>query len=290
MKVCGFTFIRNAIKFDYPVKESILSILSICDKFVVAVGNSEDSTLDLIRSIDPEKIEIVETVWDDSHREGGRVLAVETDKAFQAIGSEFDWCFYIQGDEVIHEKYLPEINRSMLEHLDNNRVDGLLFKYLHFYGSFDYVGESYRWYRNEIRIVRNNKSIFSFRDAQGFRKEDNKMLKVKPIDAYVYHYGWVKDPGAMQKKQEEFNKLWHNDEWIDKNVLKADEFDYSDIDVLKRFEGMHPKIMHERIEHINWQFDYDLSLNKMKIKDKFKKFLENFGFSFGQYKNYKLVK
>ncbi len=290
MKVCGFTFIRNAIKFDYPVKESILSILSICDKFVVAVGNSEDSTLDLIRSIDPKKIEIVETVWDDSLREGGRVLAVETDKAFQAIGSEFDWCFYIQGDEVIHEKYLPEIERSMKEHLDNVRVDGLLFKYLHFYGSFDYVGESYRWYRNEIRIVRNNKSIFSFRDAQGFRQEDNKMLTVKPIDAYVYHYGWVKDPGAMQKKQEEFNKLWHNDEWIDKNVRKADQFDYSDIDVLKRFEGTHPKIMHERIERINWQFDYDLSLNKMKIKDKFKKFLENFGFSFGQYKNYKLEK
>jgi len=290
MKVCGFTFIRNAIKFDYPVKEAIESILPICDKFVVAVGNSDDDTYNLINSIAPDKIEIVKTVWDDSLREGGRVLAVETDKAFQAISDEYDWCFYIQGDEVVHEKYLSEIKEAMQNNLSDKRVDGLLFAYKHFYGSYDYVGESYRWYRNEIRVVRNNKSIYSFRDAQGFRKDDNKMLRVKPVNAFVYHYGWVKDPGAMQKKQEEFNKLWHDDEWINKNVRKADEFDYSDIDVLKKFDETHPEVMKERIARTNWKFDYDLSCNKMKFKDRFKKFMENFGFSFGQYKNYKLVK
>ena len=29
MKVTGFSFIRNAIKYQYPVKESILSILPL---------------------------------------------------------------------------------------------------------------------------------------------------------------------------------------------------------------------------------------------------------------------
>lgn len=290
MKVCGFTFIRNAIKFDYPVEEAILSILPICDKILVAVGKSDDDTLDLIRKISPNKIEILETTWDDSLREGGRVLAVETDKAFNAIGAEYDWCFYIQGDEVVHEQYLETIKTAMSDNLNNDKVDGLLFKYLHFYGSYDYVGESFRWYRNEIRVVRNNKKIYSFRDAQGFRKDNDKMLKVKAIDAYIYHYGWVKEPGAMQKKQEEFNKLWHNDDWIDKNVVKADEFDYSSIDVLKKFEGTHPNAMSKRVLRLNWKFDYDLSYNKLKLKDRLKKFLEKFGFSFGQYQNYKLVK
>ncbi|MDY0141350.1 MAG: hypothetical protein RBR97_05605 [Bacteroidales bacterium] len=290
MKVCGFTFIRNAIKFDYPVKEAILSILPLCDEIVVAVGNSEDNTLDLIKNIAPNKIKIVETVWDDSLRVGGRVLAVETDKAFQTIADNYDWCFYIQGDEVIHEKYIDTIRASMQKHLHDKRVDGLLFKYLHFYGSYDYVGESYRWYRKEIRIVRNNKNIYSFRDAQGFRKDRDKILRVKPIDAFIYHYGWVKDPAAMQKKQEEFNKLWHDDDWINKNVRKADEFDYSEIDVLKSFDGTHPEVMHERVAKTNWKFDYDLSCNKMKFKDKLKKFFEKFGFNFGQYENYKVLK
>ncbi|MDD3739855.1 MAG: hypothetical protein PHH30_01315 [Bacteroidales bacterium] len=290
MKVCGFSIIRNAIKYDYPIAEAIGSILPICDEFIVAVGKSDDETLNLIKSISPEKIKIVETIWDDSLREGGKVLAEETNKAFKAIPDDFDWCFYIQGDEAVHEKYLPTIQKAMQDNLEKDNVDGLLFKYLHFYGSYDYVGESYRWYRNEIRIIRNNKKIYSFRDAQGFRKDDNKMLRVKLIDAYVYHYGWVKDPRAMQKKQQDFNKLWHDDEWIDKNVAKSDQFDYSAIDALQKFTDSHPAVMLERINRINWKFDYDLSLNKTKTKDKLKRMLEKLGISFGQYKNYKLLK
>jgi len=289
MKICGFTFIRNAVKFDYPIVESIKSILPICHEFVVAVGNSEDMTLELIKNICPEKIRIIETVWDDTLREGGRVLAVETDKAFHAIGDEVDWCFYIQGDEVVHEKYLPVIKSAMEKHLDNTEIDGLLFKYLHFYGSYDYVGESSRWYRHEIRIVRNNKNIYSYRDAQGFRKENNKKLKVKPIDAYIYHYGWVKNPRAMQKKMEIFNKFWHDDQWIEKNIIKAETFDYSNIDILSKFNGTHPAVMQERIRHINWYFDYDLSCNRMSFKEKFKKMMsDKLNLSIGEYRNYKL--
>ena len=290
MKVCGFTFIRNAVKYDYPVVEAIKSILPICDEFVVAVGNSDDDTLTLIKDICPSKIRIIETVWDDNLREGGRVLAVETDKAFQAIREDVDWCFYIQGDEVVHEKYLPAIKNAMSEHLSDKRVDGLLFKYRHFYGSYDYVGESYRWYRNEIRIVRNNKKIYSFRDAQGFRKNDDEKLNVVPIEACMYHYGWVKDPRVMQKKQETFNKLWHDDEWVDKNVVKVEAFDYSNIDVLKRFEETHPEVMQERIQNKNWTFDYDISRNKMTGKDKLKHFMRKFNLNVGEYKNYKIIK
>ncbi len=92
MTVAGFTFIRNALTYDYPIEAAIRSILPVCDFVVVAVGKSEDATLELIQSIDNQKIRIIETEWDDTLREGGRVLAVETDKAFDAIGvDEADW-------------------------------------------------------------------------------------------------------------------------------------------------------------------------------------------------------
>lgn len=291
MKVTGFTFIRNAITYDYPVKEAILSILPICDEFVVAVGKSDDATRELIAAISPDKIRIIDTVWDDSLREGGKVLAEETNKAFQAISDDTDWCFYIQGDEIVHEKYLPVIKNAMLKNVNDNQIDGLLFDYLHFYGSYDYVGESYRWYRHEIRIIKNNKNIYSYRDAQGFRKNSNEVLNVKPIDAYVYHYGWVKEPEAMQRKQEDFNKLWHDDNWVDKNVIKADAFDYSQIDALRHFESSHPYCMKDRINNKNWSFDYDIAFNNYRIKDKIKRFFEKkLGLSLGQYKNYKIIK
>lgn len=290
MKVTGFTFIKNALIYDYPVVEAIKSILPICDEVVVAVGKSQDDTLGLIAGIDPTKIRIIETEWDENMREGGRVLAIETDKAFAAISNDTDWALYIQGDEVIHEKYLKAIHDSMVKYKDDKRVDGLLFKYKHFYASYDYVGASSKWYRNEIRVVRNNKSIYSYRDAQGFRKGDNQKLNVKPIDACMYHYGWVKDPRSMQKKQENFNKLWHDDEWINKNVKKADEYNYfENINNLVLFKETHPKVMEERINTKNWKYDYDPTFNKKTSKDITKEILRKyFGIDFS-YKNYRII-
>lgn len=291
MKISGFTFIKNALIYDYPIVEAIKSILPICDEFIVAVGKSDDETLKLINQIDPEKIKIVETQWDESLRLGGRVLAAETDKAFSNISEDSDWGFYIQGDEVVHEKYLDTIYETMLKYKDEDKIDGLLFKYLHFYGSYSYVGASSNWYQNEIRVVKNDKSIYSYKDAQGFRKKDNEKLRVCPIDAYIYHYGWVKDPKAMQRKQENFNKFWHNDEWINDNIQKASEFNYNKaVSELKKFTGEHPKIMKKRINDKNWKFDYDIAYDKRSLKDKIKQFLKKyFGIDIG-YKNYIISK
>jgi hypothetical protein len=176
----------------------------------------------------------------------------------------------------------------MFEHKDNFEVDGLLFNYLHFYGSYDYVGTASSWYKNEIRIIRNIPEMFSFRDAQGFRKRPDNILKVKAIDAYIYHYGWVKPPEKMQKKQETFHKLWHDDKWLDSNIAKSEEFDYlGNISQLKKFEETHPLVMKNRIDDKNWKFDYDISFNKVSLKEKAKSFMNKvFGLDFS-YKNYK---
>lgn len=287
MKVAGFSFIKDAITYDYPVVEALQSILPLCDQVYVAVGKSGDDTLALIRSIHPEKIVILETVWDETLREGGRVLAVETDKAFQAIPDYFDWCIYIQGDEVIHEQYHDEIKKAMLSNLNNNEVDGLLFHYLHFYASYDYVIASSNFYKKEIRIVRNDKSIFSYRDAQGFRKKPNEKLNVKPLQAYIYHYGWVKQPKAMQAKQLNFNKYWHDDDWVQQHVEVVDEFDYGKVRALNRFNGTHPKVIQSRISKMNWTFSFDPSKRTFSFKDLFKKWLFHVTGVDLNYKNYR---
>jgi hypothetical protein len=290
MYISGFTIVRNAIKFDYPIVEAIRSILPLCDEVVVAVGKSEDETLQLIKSINDPKIKIIETVWDDSLREGGKVLADETNKAYAAISEKADWCFYIQGDEVIHEKYHATIRETMLKWKDEKNVDGLLFNYKHFYGSYDYVGDSRKWYRKEIRIVRKNSEISSYRDAQGFRKKDNSKLRVKSVDAFVYHYGWVKPPSAQQAKQESFHKMWHDDNWMKKNIPKVDQFDYSQIDSLAKFTETHPQVMLERIKKQNWEFAFDPTKKKWGMKMKFLMWVEKtFGWRPGEYKNYELM-
>jgi len=289
MKISGFTIARNVIKYDYPIVEAITSILTICDEVIVAVGKSEDDTLELIKSINSPKIKIIETVWDETLRKGGKVLANETDKAFAAVSKDSDWAFYIQGDEVIHEKYLPAIKQAMEKFKDDKNVEGLLFNYSHFYGSYDYVGDSRRWYRREIRVIKNDKTISSYLDAQGFRKKGEK-LNVKHIDASVYHYGWVKPPEAQQAKQQTFNKLWHDDEWMKKNIPNVDKFDYSQTDSVALFDGTHPKVMQERINKMNWKFTFDPTQKKLSFKVKLLMFIEKHtGWKIGEHKNYKIL-
>ncbi len=288
MKVTGFTFIRNAVKFDYPVVEAIKSILPLCDDFVVAVGNSDDETADIVHGIDEKKIRIINTVWDDSPemKKLGEVYAAETNKAFRAVPSDSDWAFYIQADEVVHEKYLDTIQSAMVKWKDNKNVDGLLFNYLHFYGSYNYVGVS--WYKNEIRIIRNDKSIYSFRDAQGFRKGNNEKLNVKPIDAYVYHYGWVKEPGIMMKKVRNASTFYEGINWM-KKIGTDQTYDYSSIDALSLFTETHPEVMKERISRKDWTFDYDESFNKLSLKYRGKLFLKKYlGFN-TFYENYIII-
>ena len=286
MKIGGFAFVRDTCRFDYPMVEAVRSVLPLCDDFVLAVGKCGDGTLELAKTIDP-KVRILETVWDENLKgKRGRVFSQETDKAFEALPSDLDWTFYIQCDEVLHEKYLPVIRAAMEQWKNDPKVEGLLLKYRHFYGSYDYVGVSYRWYPREIRIVRRDPTIFSYIDAQSFRKRPNKKLQVKLIDAYLHHYGYVREPQKMAKKinmVHSFCETWQVHWRI---------FDYSSLHGhLAPYTDTHPAVMEQRIKQMNWTFLPDPRRNRRSLKDNVKYFVERLtGYRLGGFKNYKLLR
>ncbi len=266
MKISGFTIIKNAVINDYPIVEAITSVLPVVDEMIVLIGDSSDNTVDLIKSISSDKIKIHHSVWDKSLRKGGEVLAVETNKAFQLINPDSTWAFYIQADEAVHEKDHAAILEACRKYKDDTRVQGLLFKYIHFYGTYDYVGDSRKWYRNEVRIIRNDKAISSYKDAQGFRVGEKK-LRVKEINASVYHYGWVKSPEQMTRKIKEVSQYWHEGEEWEHSFLSEQLFDYNEFDSLRLFKGIHPKVMQKRIDQQSWSFKIDLSRKRFSFRD-----------------------
>jgi len=287
MFVSGFTIIRNAIKADYPIKEAVFSILPLCDEVIIAVGKSDDNTLELIKSFDSPKIKIIETEWDDTLREGGKLLADETNKALANVDPKASWCVYIQADECLHENDFNTIKNAMQVHEKDSNIDGLLFNYKHFYGSYDYLADSRNWYRKEIRIIKNNPEIASYKDAQGFRFKNNKKLKVKAIGANVFHYGWVKHPKLQLEKLKQARKLWHNDAFLEKEYQNQEAFDFNEVDSLSIFKGTHPEVIKARINEKNWQFDHDITKKNMGLKKRFLYWIEKrFGWRIGKYKNY----
>ncbi len=290
MKISGFTIIRNAIINDYPIVEAINSILPLVDEMIVLVGDSTDETRRLIENISSEKIKIYDSVWDKTLRSGGEVLAVETNKAFKLIDPESTWAFYIQADEVVHEKDHDNILKACNDHKANLKVEGLLFNYLHFYGTYNYIGDSRTWYTHEVRIIRNNQEIASYKDAQGFRVGKRKLL-VKQANASIYHYGWVKSPEQMKKKIKEVSQYWHKDSEDWQHLINsADFFDFNEFDSLAIFEGTHPTAICARIKAHNYQHQFDTSTKRLSLKDKLLYYIEKLtGKRLFAFTNYRLL-
>lgn len=293
MKITGVTIIKNAVKNDYPIVEAILSILPMVDEMIVSIDKGEDETEQLIKNIVSDKIRIIYSTWDMSLREGGKVYAVETDKAIANVSVDTDWIFYIQADEVVHEKYHDTIIDAAQKYAEDEKVQGLLFKYLHFYATYDYVGDSRKWYNYEVRMIKNGKRITSFKDAQGFRI-GNKKIDVVLIGAEVYHYGWVKDPHQMLQKQKHTDRYYLNQDTdvSDAIVNPSDIYDFDkNFDSLRKFTGIHPAVMQQRIKRKNWQIELDISQKKFSLKEKFLFWFEKTtGKRLFDFKNYRRVK
>ncbi len=293
MTISGFSYVRNGFNYYVPFLESIQSILPICDEFVIAVGDSTDGTREAIEALHSPKIKIIDTVWDMSSRRDGKIFAQQSNIALDHISG--DWAFHIQADEVIHERDLSKITDSIQKYQDDERVDGFLFPFFHFWGGYNYIRTSRRMHRYEIRAFRNNKCIRSYHDSQGFRIykskesyesgiEKGEKLKVIKIDAPVYHYNAVRPPHYMKQKIEEFNSYYNGGK-----VVQVDDTDLLQrVDRLELFEGQHPSVMLPKVENQEWKFVYDPTKAVwQKKKDKYIQFVEDIvGHRFFEYKNY----
>jgi hypothetical protein len=314
MKISGFTMVRNGDKLYYPVKESILSILPLVDEFVVALGKGDDDdhTEAIIKSIHSDKIKIIETTWDIEKFPRGMENAHQTDIAKQHCFG--DWLFYLQADEVVHEKDLHVIEKRCGELLNNDNVEGLLFNYYHFWGDYNHYHNSHGWYPKEIRIVRNDNEIHSWESAQSFRRIPNfdgvnyrqqqgtYKLKVASVDAYIYHYGYVRPPDFMRRKKQSLDTIHHGNEKAITMNKESPIFNYGPLGNIAHFTGSHPTVMTERIKQFDWAeyLNYTSTDNiKGRRKHKHEKFknraltlIENKLFAgrrLFQFENYELI-
>lgn len=248
-KLSGFTIVRNARLLGYPIIESISSILSIVDEYVVLVGKSDDDTLDLVKSIADPRIRVLETEWDISSARGSRMLGDKTNEALDLCRGE--WCFYLQADEVVHQRDLPAIRAACDRYCDDLRVEGLVFDYLHLYGSYSVIAKA-RWaYRREVRIVRRGARARSVGDAQSFLIDGTRKPRVRPSGARIFHYGWVHPPERMRVKRANRATLYKRPELMNNIAIRPVLQRYG----LHRYDGDHPDVMLPLIQGQDWTFE-----------------------------------
>ncbi|HTY86434.1 MAG TPA: hypothetical protein VMB80_03140 [Candidatus Acidoferrum sp.] len=239
MKVSGFTFLRNGQKLGYPFVESIQSVLPIVDEFVIALGPCEDDTETRLRGIGDPKIRIIPTQWNERIRSDYSIkgFVYGQQKSIALFNCTGDWAFYLEGDELVHEDELPKIRAAMERHLGDERVEALVFDYLHFYGNANTYAWSPGWYRTAPRILRNTIPAWAPKGLFFMVLDTHKTgryPRAAHTGATLYHYGWLKTAGQLELKRGQNSKHWG---------AAAAATDYSEIDpqVLRRFDGTHPR-------------------------------------------------
>lgn len=235
MKVSGYTFIRNGNLLGYPFVQSIQSALPICDEFVVAVGASDDDTLEVLRSINDPKLRIIETTWNEKMIDRGYVYGQQ--KMIAQFNCTGDWAFYLEGDEILHESELKTILASMEKHLKDPDVEALVFDYYHFYASPKW--HAIGGYRQAPRIIRNTlRSIAP--DGLFFvvmnKNKKGRYPKAALTGAHIYHYGNVRSVDFMNEKNSRIAKYWGE-------VPVKFSYDNVDPKEILPFDGDHPKII-----------------------------------------------
>ena len=240
--ISGFTIVRNAVRLDFPLEASIRSILPVCDEVVVNVGRSEDDTLELVRSIRDPKIRVLETEWDMTIK--NKVLGDETLRAMRAC--RHPWGIYIQADEVLHERGAEALALAVAKQDPDPRVEGLLVRYLHFYGDMDTVAVNRRWYRREVRAVRLDPAldIRPYQGAQGFRVgPGHRRIRARLTDAEMFHYGWARPARALKAKREASAVIYP---WSKEREARRPLLPW--FPGLTRFHGSHPAAARDWVE------------------------------------------
>jgi hypothetical protein len=290
MKVSGFTFLRNGQKLGYPFVESIRSVLPIVDEFVIALGPCQDDTEKMLRAIADPKIRIIPTHWNERMRSDYSIkgFVYGQQKSIALFNCTGDWAFYLEGDEVVHESELIKIRAAMEKHLDDPRIEALAFDYLHFYGNANTYAWSPRWYRSEVRILRNTipawgpKGLF-------FTVLDTQLRARYPRAAHtgatIYHYGWVRSEAEMTAKFADVNSRWR------KRQSRTIQYNQIDPTTLRRFDGTHPKLVQDWLPRAEGLFQADANYQLTSRDKKHRlmlKFEKLFGLKFSK-KHYRSV-
>ena len=284
MKVSGFTFIRDGVRFGYPFVESIRSALPVCDEFIVAAGRSSDDTLERLREIDDPRLRIIETTWNEHCRSQGFVYSQQ--KMIAQYNCTGDWAFYLEGDEILHEDDVARLREAMEHYLDKPEVEVLAFDYYHFYGDVEHLNVTPHVYRKAARIIRNDIrsiapdglywAVIKKQNWLGRRnKRRNRYPRAAAIGIPIYHYGNARAEHYLAPRAQVVNQYWGN-----RNIWPSN-YGRLDPTMIVPFTGTHPAVIRDWIEaHSNKGFVVD-SNYRLTMRDRKHRFLRRLEGIFG---------
>lgn len=239
------TFCIDPLKYDYCFKESIECLVEMCDKVVVLDAGSEDGSIEILKSLESEKVKLVclerGRYWDQIR--GREKLSFFQNMALQHLDT--DYYYLQQADECTSEdsfKYIREAIETGQEAFMVTRYNlwGDCNRMLNV--PFDRQPCS----THVIRLAKTNYT--SWDDGESIGCNNVSMGWLDKI--VMLHYGFVRKKEVMKEKiinmQEQVFEIDH-----DKKLDGMEVFDYAawhNDDVLIPIPCEHPKFMREWVK------------------------------------------
>lgn len=156
-KISGYTHILNPKEHGFPFIQSIKSMLGFCDEVVVVDGGSTDGSVEMIRALKDERVQVIERPWDweEPGMDGQQ-------KAFGRAMCAGDFLWQMDADEVVHEEDYTKI-KKLVKNFPKD-CDILHLPVIELWGDDHTVRtdrHSWKW-----RLTRNN-----FRITHGINKD-----------------------------------------------------------------------------------------------------------------------
>jgi len=272
LSVC--TYASSAKKLELPFKEVILSALPITDELIII--NCDDYRHDNLSEVDDIINDLKLNCEQFKSFNSGTTPVTGNFKMFHIpfpkrlrkncyvmqrtnalMQASCDYILLLDGDEVLHENSYERIKLAMeLGH------DAYTFKVKHFWRDYNHFIWGEWWYSQRPYLFRNNLGIFdgyrSWLENGKIKTEYTSDLTTwdyKPVMDFakrtsveLFHYGYLRSDECMLNKYNEMETWFHNDNKSQKKEWDWNMSAYGTTDLVERFEGIHPKVMKERIE------------------------------------------
>lgn len=247
----AYSYLKNGLRFDYPFRESILSVIDWVDEMVIGVATDcEDETLAELQALarsHPKLRIFASEVWRQNRGQEGEVIRLAAEEAMRQCRGE--WLWHVQADEVYHEADLPRLKAELLSPAAQG-VSAYRFRVLHFYGDYQtLIGENAQeigWYQRCIRLTRRGQTQH-IKDAWTQILSPEALGETRDLDIRIFHYGHVRLPEAMRLKSSYMEQLYAPlpDDF---EVCAPGEYVYDRVPrpYLRNFRDTHPQTMRGR--------------------------------------------
>lgn len=250
MKLAGATFIRNGITYDYCYRETIECLLEFCDHVFVVDAGSDDGTCEDIETITSPNLTLIKRPkqeWIATEGKGRTKLCYFTDIALKAADDAgYDYTFYLQCDEIVHERSYPYIREAI-----KSNTSGYLCERINLWGSpYTKLNVPQNRMPCSTQVVRLTQSEHrSYGDAESLAVP---ILNIDWVDKItMYHMGFVRRREVMKDKvinmQENVFELGHHDPKLDLSDIFNPEFWFTNSE-LEFIEEPLPRIIQKWAE------------------------------------------